>query len=199
MFTLRLGDRSRLRLRLFVRRDLRFQSRALVRRVGELAERIRQLPTDHEQLEALGDVLLRAVRLRERRNLHRVVQHERRLAQSTLHGRLEEFVQDVAHAGRRRDARYARHRLFISERAQRRLGGGFTRLEVPFVFAASPFPERVQDIDAAPFRHQVVHRGSAPRPRAQIHRLVAVRNLQIEPVQAAHSVRAPHDHLLRQL
>ena len=49
---------------------LLLEASSLVGRIGQLGESVRKLAPDDEELEALGEAGLGAVRLRERRNLN---------------------------------------------------------------------------------------------------------------------------------
>eukprot|EP00982_Pelagococcus_subviridis_P016542 31483-Pelagococcus_subviridis.AAC.12 len=123
LLPLRLRGRSRLGTRLGVRRDLPFQPLPLIHRVRQLAERVGELAADDEQLEAFGDPRLGAMRLRERGDLHRVVEHERRLSELRLHARLEHLVQDVPDSGGLLHVGYPRERFFGSFHTSERRGG----------------------------------------------------------------------------
>jgi hypothetical protein len=72
----------------------------LVERVVELAEGVRQLPTAREQLEPLGERGVAALRLGERRELHRIVDDERRRVDPALDERLEQLVEHLRTAER---------------------------------------------------------------------------------------------------
>ncbi len=62
----------------FLERGLRLETPQLLDRVVQLAERVRELAAGNDQLEAFGERGVVAVRARERRDLERVVAHERR-------------------------------------------------------------------------------------------------------------------------
>lgn len=57
---------------------------ALIDGVGQLRERVCKLAPVHEELEPLREPLLVAVRLGQRRNLHRVLRHKRRLRRASV-------------------------------------------------------------------------------------------------------------------
>jgi hypothetical protein len=98
------------------RRRVGLEARALVERVVELAVGVGQLaPADHG-LEALGELGVVAVRARERRDLARVVVHERRLDQRALARRLV----DLRHQPTRSPARLVRHAEPVADRPRPR-------------------------------------------------------------------------------
>ena len=138
--------------------------------VSSLKELASSRPDD-EEFEALRHPGLGAVRLRQRRDLLGVVQHERRLAKLRLHRRLEQFVQHVSHGGRRGDAGDARHRLLIAEPSKRRLRRRLGALEIRRVAA-----EIAHHVHPRRLLHQIVHGRASPRACAEVDRLVAVRN-----------------------
>ena len=188
LLTLRLRRRPRALLRHLVRLDLRLQPFALVHRIRELAERVGELAADDEQLEPLRHPGLGSVRLCQRRNFLRVVQHKRGLPQLGLHGSLEHLVQDVAHARCLLHPGDAAHGLLIAERTQRRLRGGFSAREVT--------REIPHHVNAGGFHHQVVHGRPSPRPVPEVDDLVAVLDRELPAVRALAAVA---DHFLGEL
>ncbi len=78
-------------------RRLRLEASALIDRVGELGERVRVLATQDDQLEPFHEPRIVLARPGQRRDLDRVVDHERRLAQPRLDMLLEQVVQLLTH------------------------------------------------------------------------------------------------------
>ena len=76
-------------------RRLRLEAAALVERIIELAEGVRELAPAGEELEALGEPRRAALRLGERRQLERIVDDEGGLVQRTLDVRLKELVEEL--------------------------------------------------------------------------------------------------------
>src|SRR5207249_8170400 len=66
---------------------------SLVDRVGQLCERVRVLAAEDDELESLHELRVVFARPRERRDLDRVVQDERRLPQTRLDVLLKELVE----------------------------------------------------------------------------------------------------------
>ena len=92
--------------------SLRLEATPLIERIIELAERVRELAAAGEQLEALGEPGRSALGLRERRQLERIVDDERRIVQRALDVRLKELVEQLG----------ARQRVDLRDvRAHRRL------------------------------------------------------------------------------
>ena len=148
--------------------ELRLEAAALLHRIGQLAERIRQLEAADIQLEALHRIRIVLALLRQRRDLGREVVDERRLDQRVL----PEVLEDI-----RRDAPRPRvlHHRHAELRGQRRRG-----LRAPQLHRAH--------VDA-----QLLGR----RLRRRLaHRQPPVRRLQRNRVPAELHLRRP-DRLLR--
>ena len=78
-------------------RRLCLEPRPLVDWIGELRERVGVLTTQHDELETFDKSGIVLPRARQGGDLHRIVQHEGRLAQAWLDVLLEEIVQLLAH------------------------------------------------------------------------------------------------------
>src|SRR5258706_8800 len=76
-------------------RDLRLEALPLVDRIVQLGEGVRELPSVHEEFEALDEVGPVGTRLAERRDRGRVERHERRLHEIRLDARLEQRLEDL--------------------------------------------------------------------------------------------------------
>ncbi len=76
-------------------RALGLEALALLVGVGQLGERVGDLHAPGKRLPALGETLLGAMRARERRQLDRVVEHERGLDQLRLHELGEQVVGEL--------------------------------------------------------------------------------------------------------
>mmetsp|Transcript_2299 Transcript_2299/g.9011 ORF Transcript_2299/g.9011 Transcript_2299/m.9011 type:complete len:225 (-) Transcript_2299:1190-1864(-) len=103
VFTTRRRRFALRRARFRVRHHLRLEAFTLIDGIGQLAERVRELATDDEELEPFGDSRFTTVRFRERRNLERVVENERGLNQIAFARGFKHFVQHVTDACRQLD------------------------------------------------------------------------------------------------
>jgi hypothetical protein len=141
-------------LRLLVARlpqpDLRLEALALVERVVQLGERVGDLAAGDHQLEPLDQPRVAALRLRQRRQLARVVRDEDRLLEVRLDQLLEQLVEQLRPAQRRgvldAEPRARRGQLGVVHRA-----GVDTAVLLQRVEERQP-AERRREVERAPGR-----------------------------------------------
>ncbi len=120
---------------------LGLEARALLVGVGELAEGVGDLHAAGERLPALGETLLGAMRARERRQLDRVVEHERGLDQL----RLDELGEQVVGELRPGEPVGGHAQVALGD-GRRKLGGLAQRTQVD----AGGLAHRVDEAHAPP-------------------------------------------------